>query len=77
MLDVPQSPRVAGVTLRVPLPAPALWGFLLLLVALFAVSYAVGSTVGPVAPGLHGSSTPGGSGDTGGNTGHTHHGGGG
>ncbi|MFF9113615.1 hypothetical protein [Streptomyces sp. NPDC014805] len=35
-------------------PPPALFGFLLLLVAVFAVSYAVGAAVGPVAPGLHG-----------------------
>ncbi|MFF9241035.1 hypothetical protein ACF1AL_19625 [Streptomyces sp. NPDC014801] len=35
-------------------PPPALFGFLLLLVAVFAVSYAVGAAVGPVSPGLHG-----------------------
>ncbi|MEU3446440.1 hypothetical protein AB0H29_04285 [Streptomyces thermolilacinus] len=34
-------------------PLPGLTGFLALLVALFAVSYAVGSLAGPVAPGLH------------------------
>lgn len=38
---------------RFPLPvAPAVLGFVLLLAALFAVSYAVGSAAGPVAPGI-------------------------
>ncbi|MEU7576938.1 hypothetical protein AB0B50_04950 [Streptomyces sp. NPDC041068] len=55
------------------LPPPALCGFVLLLVLVFAVSYAVGKAVGPVAPGMHGSVKDsdgggghGGSGDTGG-----------
>ncbi|MFI5663683.1 hypothetical protein [Streptomyces sp. NPDC051684] len=43
-------------------PAPALLGFILLLVAMFGVSYAVGHAVGPVAPGMHGSSSGGGGG---------------
>ncbi|MBB5938365.1 hypothetical protein [Streptomyces zagrosensis] len=34
-------------------PALLLIGFVLLLGALFGVSYAVGSAAGPVAPGLH------------------------
>ena len=35
-------------------PPPALTGFLvLLLLVVFGVSYAVGSAVGPVAPGMH------------------------
>ncbi|RSN54998.1 hypothetical protein DMH12_15660 [Streptomyces sp. WAC 04229] len=36
------------------LPPPALCGFLVLLVLVFAASYAVGRSVGPVAPGMHG-----------------------
>ncbi|MVO86439.1 hypothetical protein GPA10_17140 [Streptomyces sp. p1417] len=43
-------------------PPPALLGFLVLLVVVFAVAYQVGSSVGPVAPGMR-SSDPGG--DTG------------
>ncbi|MEU3344921.1 hypothetical protein ABZ723_07945 [Streptomyces sp. NPDC006700] len=39
------------------LPPPALCGFLLLLVLMFTVSYAVGGSVGPVAPGMHGTRT--------------------
>ncbi|MFF2007525.1 hypothetical protein ACFVWY_00425 [Streptomyces sp. NPDC058195] len=37
-----------------PVPYAALAGFLLLLAALFAVSYGAGSLAGPVAPGLRG-----------------------
>ncbi|MFI1677507.1 hypothetical protein [Streptomyces sp. NPDC020607] len=51
-------------------PPPALCGFLLLLVLVFAASYAVGRAAGPVAPGMHDSKTgsgsdtrPGGDGD--------------
>ncbi|WP_282082554.1 hypothetical protein [Streptomyces tendae] len=36
------------------LPPPALCGFLVLLLLVFAASYAVGRGVGPVAPGMHG-----------------------
>ncbi|MGW2179355.1 hypothetical protein ACWCXX_14920 [Streptomyces sp. NPDC001732] len=43
-------------------PAPALLGFVLLVAAMFGVSYAVGHVVGPVAPGMHGSSSGGGAG---------------
>ncbi|CAL9448628.1 hypothetical protein AB0N23_23465 [Streptomyces sp. NPDC052644] len=40
-------------------PLLGLGGFLVLLVALFAVSYVVGTTAGPVAPGLRpGDSAP-------------------
>lgn len=39
--------------LRDLLPPPALGGFLLLLALVFVVAYAVGSAVGPVAPGMH------------------------
>ncbi|MEV0371277.1 hypothetical protein AB0I10_15830 [Streptomyces sp. NPDC050636] len=35
------------------LPARAVIGFTVLLVALFALSYAAGAVAGPVAPGLH------------------------
>lgn len=42
---------------RKVLPPPALCGFLLLLVVMFAASYAVGASVGPVAPGMHGTRT--------------------
>lgn len=38
-------------------PPPALCGFLVLLVLLGAVSYAVGRAAGPVAPGMHGPAT--------------------
>ncbi|WP_326611214.1 hypothetical protein OG949_17860 [Streptomyces scopuliridis] len=38
-------------------PPPALTGFLVLLVVVFGVSYAVGSAVGPVAPGMHSTDT--------------------
>ncbi|MFB7653292.1 MULTISPECIES: hypothetical protein [unclassified Streptomyces] len=51
------------------LPPPALCGFLVLLVLVFAVSYGVGRSVGPVAPGMHGPGTTGsdsGDGDKGG-----------
>ncbi|MEU6291494.1 hypothetical protein ACFVHR_05605 [Streptomyces sp. NPDC127168] len=47
------------------LPPPALWGFLVLLVLVFAVSYGVGRSVGPVAPGMHGPATTGGGTGTG------------
>ncbi|MEU5092667.1 hypothetical protein [Streptomyces sp. NPDC021356] len=43
---------------RFPALAPA--GFVLLLAAMFGVSYAVGDAVGPVAPGMHGTSSSGG-----------------
>ncbi|MGW3944429.1 hypothetical protein [Streptomyces phaeochromogenes] len=56
-----------GAVLRKVAPPPALCGFLLLLALMFTVSYAVGASSGPVAPGMHGTSdTPGGgSGDMG------------
>lgn len=63
MTDGPLSPRPVGVTARRFLPPPALCGFLLLLVLVFAVSYAVGTAAGPVAPGMHGSGGSGGGGD--------------
>ncbi|MEU4147666.1 hypothetical protein [Streptomyces parvulus] len=47
------SGEPAGLLRRV-LPPPALCGFLVLLVLVFAASYAVGRSVGPVAPGMHG-----------------------
>ncbi|WP_085209787.1 hypothetical protein [Streptomyces sp. Amel2xC10] len=53
MSDTPQSPRPADGTTRRWTPPAALIGFLLLLVLVFSVSYAVGSAVGPVAPGMH------------------------
>ncbi|WP_435225632.1 hypothetical protein [Streptomyces sp. Tue6028] len=49
----------AGAALRKAAPPPALCGFLLLLALMFAVSYAVGSAAGPVAPGMHGTGTTG------------------
>ncbi|MGW7691437.1 hypothetical protein ACWGMA_21665 [Streptomyces asiaticus] len=52
----PAQRRVAA-SLSGALPPPALCGFLLLLVAVFAVSYAVGTSAGPVAPGMHGTGT--------------------
>ncbi|MEU8972090.1 hypothetical protein AB0D11_22925 [Streptomyces monashensis] len=52
----PSSPTFpgAGAVARMVAPPPALCGFLLLLVLMFAVSYAVGAGAGPVAPGMHG-----------------------
>ncbi|QOV40025.1 hypothetical protein IM697_17475 [Streptomyces ferrugineus] len=55
-----QSSRGAGTVLRALAPPPALCGFLLLLALIFTVSYAVGATAGPVAPGMHRSGTSGG-----------------
>ncbi|MFE7974472.1 hypothetical protein [Streptomyces shenzhenensis] len=60
--DVPLPPRPAGAASRSLLPPPALCGFLLLLVLVFSVSYAVGAAAGPVAPGLHGTGSSGGGG---------------
>ncbi|MFE0493616.1 hypothetical protein ACFW2M_02830 [Streptomyces albidoflavus] len=40
-------------------PPPALWGFLLLLAALFVGAYVAGNAVGPVAPGMHAPGTTG------------------
>ncbi|MEU7423759.1 hypothetical protein [Streptomyces sp. NPDC040750] len=56
----------AGAVLRKLVPSPALCGFLLLLALMFAVSYAVGAAAGPVAPGMHGTGTSRGDGDSGG-----------
>lgn len=59
--------------LRGALPPPALCGFLLLLAVVFAGSYAVGSLVGPVAPGMHSAPFGGAAKDDGsGGTGHGH-----
>ncbi|MEV5018075.1 hypothetical protein ACIGW1_07675 [Streptomyces sp. NPDC053780] len=66
MTDVPLSLRPLGVIARRFLPPPALCGFLLLLVLVFSVSYAVGSVAGPVAPGMHGTGSSGGGGGGGG-----------
>ncbi|MFC9625422.1 hypothetical protein ACFTXM_37485 [Streptomyces sp. NPDC056930] len=44
------------------MPPPGLIGFLVLLVAMFAVSYKIGDVVGPVAPGMHSTGTGGGGG---------------
>lgn len=53
-----QSPLSgAAAVLRRAAPPPALCGFLLLLVLIFTVSYAVGAGAGPVAPGMRGTST--------------------
>ncbi|MEU0393709.1 hypothetical protein ABZ208_13170 [Streptomyces sp. NPDC006208] len=49
-------PRPPG-ALRRWAPPPALTGFLVLLVVTFALSYRVGSAVGPVAPGMHSTGT--------------------
>ena len=58
-----QFPSEAGaVRWRKPALPPALCGFLLLLALVFALSYAVGAQVGPVAPGMHGTSSSGGGG---------------
>ncbi|MEU8824723.1 hypothetical protein [Streptomyces sp. NPDC048636] len=49
--DEPVQSR--GARVRRALPPPALTGFLVLLMVLMAVSYAVGRAAGPVAPGIH------------------------
>lgn len=54
----PKSPE-AGASARSLAPSPVLYGFLLLLALMFAVSYAVGSAAGPVSPGMSGSSDTG------------------
>ncbi|WP_399896294.1 hypothetical protein ACGH7X_41110 [Streptomyces sp. BBFR51] len=54
----PKSPK-AGASARALAPPPVLYGFLLLLALMFAVSYAVGSAAGPVSPGMSGSSDSG------------------
>ncbi|WP_043678983.1 hypothetical protein [Streptomyces xylophagus] len=59
MDDSRQSDSGAGAVLGRLAPPPALCGFLLLLTLVFAASYAVGSGVGPVAPGMHGTGVTG------------------
>ncbi|CAM5659275.1 hypothetical protein [Streptomyces griseorubiginosus] len=54
MAEIRQPSHPVGVIARRLLPPPAWCGFLLLLVLVFSVSYAVGSAAGPVAPGIHG-----------------------
>jgi hypothetical protein len=70
MAEFPQPSRLAGVIPRrlLPGPASALCGFLLLLALVFGASYAVGSAVGPVWPGMHGNGSAG-SGSGGGSSG--------
>ncbi|WP_443073301.1 hypothetical protein [Streptomyces sp. NBC_01451] len=58
-----------GAALRKAAPPPALCGFLLLLVLIFSVSYAVGVGAGPVAPGMHGTGGTSGVDGTGGSSG--------
>ncbi|MFF4749437.1 hypothetical protein ACWD5R_21495 [Streptomyces sp. NPDC002514] len=62
MEEPEQSSPGAGAVPRRLVPPPALWGFLLLLALVFAVSYAAGAAAGPVAPGMHRSGTTGGGG---------------
>lgn len=69
MAEFRHSSRIAGLIPRELTPPPALCGFLLLLVLIFSVSYAVGSAAGPVAPGMHGTGTPTGGGTGGGGDG--------
>ncbi|WP_063729262.1 hypothetical protein [Streptomyces sp. RTd22] len=52
-----EEPRQSPRGTRGLAPPPALCGFLLLLVLVFGVSYALGAQAGPVAPGMHGTST--------------------
>ncbi|MFJ3895402.1 hypothetical protein [Streptomyces sp. NPDC090083] len=55
MAEIIPPPHPAGVIARrLFVPPPALCGFLMLLVLVFSASYAVGSSAGPVAPGMHG-----------------------
>ncbi|MBV9023951.1 MAG: hypothetical protein JO362_09190 [Streptomycetaceae bacterium] len=51
-----QSSSSVGTALHNFVPPPALCGFLLLLALMFAVSYAIGTAAGPVAPGMHATS---------------------
>jgi hypothetical protein len=48
-----QSSSGTGAVLRKVVPPPALFGFLLLLALMFAVSYAVRAAAGPAAPGMN------------------------
>jgi hypothetical protein len=64
MDDSPQPTSGMSTVLRGLVPPPALCGFLVLLTLTFALSYAVGSSFGPVAPGMHGTRTGSGGGDT-------------
>ncbi|MCQ6552259.1 hypothetical protein NPS70_03450 [Streptomyces sp. C10-9-1] len=66
------SPRDRTALLRY-LPPPAVCGFVLLLVLVFAGAYGAGAVMGPVAPGLVGPAATGdgGGGDDGADTGHT------
>ncbi|MFJ4626845.1 hypothetical protein [Streptomyces sp. NPDC088847] len=59
MAEFRQSFRLVGAMARRPLPPPALCGFLVLLALVFSLSYAVGSTAGPVAPGMRGTGSAG------------------
>src|ERR1700732_544377 len=59
-----QHPRVSAVPGRW-VPPPALTGFLVLLMAMFCLSYGIGSAVGPVAPGMRSGSGSGGGAGTG------------
>ncbi|WP_328935015.1 MULTISPECIES: hypothetical protein [unclassified Streptomyces] len=59
MAEFRRSLRLVGVMPRRLLPPPALCGFVLLLVLVFSVSYAVGSAAGPVAPGMRGAGSAG------------------
>ncbi|MFI1921229.1 MULTISPECIES: hypothetical protein [unclassified Streptomyces] len=67
-MDVSRNSSLSGVgaALRRAGPPPALCGFLLLMVLIFAVSHAVGAASGPVAPGMHGTGTGTGGGGGGG-----------
>ncbi|MFH8985386.1 hypothetical protein [Streptomyces varsoviensis] len=56
-------------TARQNSPYALLAGFALLLAAMFGIAYAVGSAIGPVAPGMHGSGPGGSSGGSGGSSG--------
>ncbi|MGW9310921.1 hypothetical protein ACWGSB_01075 [Streptomyces albidoflavus] len=51
-MELTVTPVTRAGTVR-SVPPPALWGFLLLLGALFVGAYVVGNAVGPVAPGMH------------------------
>ncbi|MGW5096251.1 hypothetical protein ACWEQ1_16945 [Streptomyces nodosus] len=57
MDQIPQPADGPAAQASSKLPPPALCGFLLLLVLMFTASYAVGASVGPVAPGMHGTGT--------------------
>ncbi|WP_328928937.1 hypothetical protein OG429_33150 [Streptomyces sp. NBC_00190] len=57
MTQPQQSPGGTDLSLRRWVPPPALAGFLVLLGLMFCLSYVIGASAGPVAPGMRSSGT--------------------